>query len=43
MSRLTNLDHEGIEGEGVVVEHDAANVADDLGDAASEHASHEAP
>lgn len=43
MLRLTNLDHEGIEGEGVVVEHDAADVADDLRDAASENTSHEAP
>lgn len=41
--KLTNLDHEAHKGEGVVVQHDAADVADHLGHAAQDHADHEAP
>jgi hypothetical protein len=37
------LDHEGVEGEGIVVHHDTADVADNLRDAAEKHTSHETP
>ena len=40
---LTDLDHEALPGEGVVVEKYASDVADDLAQAAEQHAGHEAP
>ena len=40
---LTNLNHEANEGEWVVVEHDAANVADNFTQTTHEHTSHETP
>jgi hypothetical protein len=41
--KTDDLDHEGVEGEGIVVHHDTADVADNLRDAAEKHASHETP
>jgi hypothetical protein len=40
---LTNLNHESGESKRVVIEHDTANIADDLGDTTEDHADHEAP
>jgi hypothetical protein len=37
------LDHESVEGEGVVPHHDTADIANNLRDTAKKHASHEAP
>ena len=41
--RLTNLDYEAFIGEGIVMEYNAASVANDLGDTASKHAAHKTP
>lgn len=43
MGKHTDLNHEGGEIKGVVVEHDAADITDDLGDATEDHTHHEAP
>lgn len=40
---LTDLDQEAGEAEWIAVQHDAANIADDLGQAPEEHGSHESP
>ncbi|KAI9166612.1 Boty-Like Retrotransposon [Paramyrothecium foliicola] len=40
---LTDLDHEVAEVEGVVILQDTANIANDLGNAAQDHAGHVAP
>lgn len=42
-NKPTNLHHEADKGEWVVVEHDAANVADNLTHTAHEHTRHETP
>lgn len=38
-----NLDHESVEGEGVVPHHDTTDIANNLRDAAKKHTSHETP
>lgn len=40
---LTNLDHESLEGKGVVVKHDTTNVSDDLAKGAGDHTRGEPP
>lgn len=40
---LTDLDHETLPGEGVVVEHDATDVSDNLAQAPKQDTAHETP
>lgn len=42
-SERTNLDHEADKRKRVIVQHDAANIADYLSQTATQHAGHEAP